>query len=1062
MFLTPTLFSNLSWAQDATRPNPIPKVGPVKVGAPVTPAVVYIDMRALPKAPHDQYGKATEVKQLEEGGVVLPPGAIEQERLKNPKNVQRTIIGTQKPAGGARTPGVTPPQFLNPNPSFEGIGYTVLVPPDPNGAPGLNHYVQMVNSQFEIFDKQGNSLAGPTNINQLWASQPTDACFLNNNGDPIVLYDSLADRWLLSQFATPKSNPSHECIAISQTADPTAGTWYLYDFALPYEDDYPKLGVWPDGYYFSSQEGYNCCGIDAVVFDRANMLNGNPATFQTFHLSPPTVILLPGEVNGSLPPAGTPAPYARPIDGSIFGGSDRVEIWEFHVDWGNPAESTFTNTATLSTDPFSSALCTAGDLDDNCVPQPNTSTVLESQNVWPMGPLEYRNFGDHETLVFNHTVNATPATFPNGQAGVHWYEIRRTGGTWSIYQESTFAPDTTDRWMGSVAMDQAGDMAAGYSVSDATKLFPGIEYVGRLATDPLNEMTTPEVILQAGSGYQQANGTRWGDYSAMRVDPADGCTFWYTTQYINGNSVFGDNSSPWSTHVGAFSFPSCNPADLSITKTGPATVTAGNQITYNISVTNNGPSAATNVTVTDSLPQITFLNSSVFCTQSALTLTCNLGTLANGAATSFSITEQVPANELSSINASTTTITNTASVAADQADPNPSNNTASVTTTVNQSADVSVAKTCKPDGSATAGTTAFCNIAVSNAGPSDAQNVSLVDTLASNGSFTITSVVGPCSQTASQVTCNLGTVVAGGSMTITVNFTSSGNADVNDTATVSSSTPDPNTSNNSATGHVSFVASADLAIGKVGLPNPVIAGTNLTYTISVSNSGPSTATNVVVKDTIPAQVSVLTATPSAGSCTAGISGNPLQPLTCTLGALTPSGAGSTATITVVGVVASNVPDGTVVNNNATVSSDVADPNNANNSATAAVTVHANADLAIVKTSDKLIYKPSSVITYTIAVTNNGPSDALAVIVTDNLPTTMQAIYKSDTGGCTKSGLTLTCNLGTMPKGTSKSFIMLELVKGSKGLVSNTASVNSSTVDPNLSNNSSTRTVTIGH
>jgi uncharacterized repeat protein (TIGR01451 family) len=181
-----------------------------------------------------------------------------------------------------------------------------------------------------------------------------------------------------------------------------------------------------------------------------------------------------------------------------------------------------------------------------------------------------------------------------------------------------------------------------------------------------------------------------------------------------------------------------------------------------------------------------------------------------------------------------------------------------------------------------------------------------------------------------------------------------------------------------------------------------------------------------------------------------------------LGTLTASGVGSTASIVVTGVVASNVPNGTVVNNNATVSSGVADPNNANNSATAAVTVQAKADLAIVKTSDKLVYKPSSVITYTIAVTNNGPSDALAVIVTDNLPTTMQSIYQADTGGCTKSGLTLTCNLGPMPVGTSKSFIMRELVKGSKGLVSNTASVNSSTVDPNASNNSSTRTVTIGH
>jgi uncharacterized repeat protein (TIGR01451 family) len=291
-----------------------------------------------------------------------------------------------------------------------------------------------------------------------------------------------------------------------------------------------------------------------------------------------------------------------------------------------------------------------------------------------------------------------------------------------------------------------------------------------------------------------------------------------------------------------------------------------------------------------------------------------------------------------------------------------------------------------------------------------------------------------------------------------VTVTSASGGDVNDIASVSSATPDPDPSNNTATGKVSFTASADLSITKTRSPNPVIAGTNLTYVIAIGNAGPSSAVNVVVRDTIPAEVSVLTVTPSVGSCTAGIPGNPLQPLTCTMDSLANGGS---ATITVVTKVNSAVPNGTVINNNATVSSAVADLNNANNSATAAATVNAQADLLIVKTSDAATYKPSSTVAYTVTVTNNGPSDALAVIVTDPLPSIQQAHYLSDTGGCTLSGLILTCNLGNMPVGTSKSFNIYEKINGSQGNILNTASVSSSTTDPNGANNSSTRTVTIG-
>jgi hypothetical protein len=213
-----------------------------------------------------------------------------------------------------------------------------------------------------------------------------------------------------------------------------------------------------------------------------------------------------------------------------------------------------------------------------------------------MSPLQYRNFGDHETLLFNHTVNVDG----NGLAGIRWYELRRSPvgtGNWAIHQQGTFAPfDSTTttttsihRWTGSIAMDQAGNIALGYNVSNDgvaphPTVFPGIRIVGRLATDPLGEMTTPEVHLADGGA---AGGGRWGDYSAMRVDPADGCTFWYTTEYI---SATGQR-----THVGAVRFPTCNAADLAITKTAPGSVVAVAPLTHYPKLHHHGRCSATNI-----------------------------------------------------------------------------------------------------------------------------------------------------------------------------------------------------------------------------------------------------------------------------------------------------------------------------------------------------------------------------------------------------------------------------------------------------------------------------------
>jgi uncharacterized repeat protein (TIGR01451 family) len=320
----------------------------------------------------------------------------------------------------------------------------------------------------------------------------------------------------------------------------------------------------------------------------------------------------------------------------LFGGSDRIEIFEFHVDWGVPANTTFALVQTLTPADFSSFLCAGLDnpeaaLFQLCVEQPRGGTKLEAMTVWPMGPLQYRNFGTHEALVFNHTVDVDGM----GLAGVRWYELRRSGGSWLIHQQGTFSPpDGQDihRWMGSIATDKAGNMALGYSVSNngaVSTVFPGVRYAGRLATDPLGEMPFGEITLVEG-GTPSLN-ERWGDYSAMRLDPVDGCTFWYTTEYT-------PEDASQLTRVGAFRFPTCNPADVAIAKTADRVVVEpGGDLFYTLTVTNLGPDRAADVVVTDMLPTgVTFIVATDDCVQSPpATLTCRLGDLANGQTVSF-------------------------------------------------------------------------------------------------------------------------------------------------------------------------------------------------------------------------------------------------------------------------------------------------------------------------------------------------------------------------------------------------------------------------------------------
>ncbi|HSB13129.1 MAG TPA: Ig-like domain-containing protein [Bryobacteraceae bacterium] len=436
--------------------------------------------------------------------------------------------------------------------TFEGVNnVSGVLPPDTVGDIGPNHYVQAVNLAFAIYNKSGTLLYGPANINTLFSGFG-GPCQTRNDGDPIVLYDHLADRWLISQFALPNFpfGPFYQCIAISQTPDPT-GAWYRYGFQISSNkmNDYPKFAVWPDGYYMSmnqfNQASLSWGGAGAVVFERDKMLLGQSARavyFDLYSTDPNLGGMLPSDLDGPAPPTGTPNYFAQ-IDDNAWGyPADQLEIWKFQTNWTQPASSTFTLARILPTASFDGNMCNGS---RNCIPQPG-GTKVDAIADRLLFRLQYRNFGTHQAMVTNHTVDVNGADL----AGIRWYELRDTGAGWNIYQQGTYSPDSTHRWMGSIAMDSSGNVALGYSAS-STSVYPSIRYTGRLASDQLGQMTLGEGTIVAGSGYQTHSSGRWGDYSAMSVNESD-CSFWYTQEYYNGVS-----SASWRTRVGSFQISPC-------------------------------------------------------------------------------------------------------------------------------------------------------------------------------------------------------------------------------------------------------------------------------------------------------------------------------------------------------------------------------------------------------------------------------------------------------------------------------------------------------------------------
>ncbi len=423
--------------------------------------------------------------------------------------------------------------------SFDGVNNTQgLVPPDTDGDVGMDHYFQMVNCKYAIYSKTGNLLFGPFTNSSIFSGLPNNS----NDGDGIVLYDEEADRWVFSQFSLPNfpSGPFFEMVAVSQTSDPT-GSWYRYQFQFADMPDYPKLAVWPDGYYMSinrfSANSLNYQGTGAAAMNRAKMLVGDPTANMVYFTLPSTNdawAMLPSDCDGPFPPVGTPNYFSYLND-----GPDRIGMYAFHVDWENTGSSTYTQHALINVTAFNGTI-------SGGIPQKNTTVKLDAMSGRLMFRLQFRTFSDHWSMAACGTINVG-----SNVAGIRWFELRKQDANpWTIYQQGTYSPDNHCRWMGSIAMDSSGNMALGYSISSTTK-FPSIYYTGRLAGDPLGEMTVQEGIIKEGGGSQtntwSGTPSRWGDYSSMNVDPAEPSKFWYTQEYYQTTTA-----SAWKTRIGAF------------------------------------------------------------------------------------------------------------------------------------------------------------------------------------------------------------------------------------------------------------------------------------------------------------------------------------------------------------------------------------------------------------------------------------------------------------------------------------------------------------------------------
>jgi hypothetical protein len=552
LFVVLALFSSMSAAVGAAPAQTPPKppanspgiLGPF-TGETIYPTVWKGDLRDLPQI-GAAGGDAPDIMPVRLTPMEMK--ALDAKAAQRSAQLMGPVTGGENPA---------PPPIAN----FAGMSFSANGagwPPDTNGDVGPNHYIQTVNTSVGIYNKTTGAAISTVTFDAFFTGPAGTPCDTSNQGDPVVLYDPAVDRWIVTDFAWFNFNtgPYYECIAISQTGDPVAGGWYFYalqantgTFAGDYFNDYPKLGVWPDGYYMSANmfeavgTGF---GVRLWGLNKTPLLTGGALQEVHFDLCLDGACgsFLPSNLRGTAPPAGAPNYFAQ------IAAPDILNIYEFDADFVTPANSTLTGPVSVPIAPFNGYT--------GAIPQPGTDIGLDTLSFRLMMQLQYRNFGSYQSLWATHTVAE------GGLAVARWYEVRDPGGTPTLFQQGSLNPgDGINRWMASIAADRDGNAAIGYSAANSS-VYPGIRYTGRLNGELSDQMPQTERVLVNGTGSQTNNCggrpcDRWGDYSTMSVDPTDDCTFWYTQEYYTAS---GGN---WQTRIGSFKFPSCGQSKGTIT-----------------------------------------------------------------------------------------------------------------------------------------------------------------------------------------------------------------------------------------------------------------------------------------------------------------------------------------------------------------------------------------------------------------------------------------------------------------------------------------------------------------